>query len=172
MVVFGIATCTIDDEVISPVPAIRSTSLGAKHRLANDGEEELVIVEVQHGAYTGEDDIVRFEDDFGRAAEAPQVGPPLTRGLPPPDLRDQRSAARPAQVDDVAGAPASRVSSDAAGDLRRRQQGVRRVPRRRPWSRIGVPVRSGLTQFTRTPAPAHSSARAWVRFTTAALAEE
>ena len=38
--------------------------------------------------------------------------------------------------------------------------------------RIGVPVRSGLMQFTRTPVPAHSSARAWVRLTTAALAEE
>ena len=38
--------------------------------------------------------------------------------------------------------------------------------------RIGVPVRSGLTQLTRTPAAAHSSASAWVRLTTAALAEE
>ena len=38
--------------------------------------------------------------------------------------------------------------------------------------RIGVPVRSGLTQFTRTPSSAHSSASAWVRFTTAAFAEE
>lgn len=40
--------------------------MGAKHRLANEGSEVLVIVEVQHGAYTGEDDIVRLEDDFGR----------------------------------------------------------------------------------------------------------
>jgi mannose-6-phosphate isomerase len=40
--------------------------MGAKHRLANEGQEELVIVEVQHGAYTGEDDIVRLEDDYGR----------------------------------------------------------------------------------------------------------
>ena len=38
--------------------------------------------------------------------------------------------------------------------------------------RIGVPVRSGLTQLTRTPPPAHSSASAWVRLTTAAFAEE
>ena len=38
--------------------------------------------------------------------------------------------------------------------------------------RIGVEVRSGLTQLTRTPSGAHSSARAWVRLTTAALVEE
>ncbi len=41
--------------------------LGARHRLANEGAEELVIVEVQHGAYTGEDDICRLEDDYGRS---------------------------------------------------------------------------------------------------------
>ena len=40
--------------------------LGAKHRLANEGDEELVIVEVQLGSYTGEDDIVRLQDDYGR----------------------------------------------------------------------------------------------------------
>jgi mannose-6-phosphate isomerase len=39
---------------------------GAKHRLANEGSQELVIVEVQHGAYTGEDDIERLEDDYDR----------------------------------------------------------------------------------------------------------
>ena len=38
--------------------------------------------------------------------------------------------------------------------------------------RIGVPVRSGLRQLTRTPNAAHSSASAWVRLTTAAFAEE
>ena len=38
--------------------------------------------------------------------------------------------------------------------------------------RIGVPVRSGFTQFTRTPLSPHSSASAWVRLTTAAFAEE
>lgn len=38
------------------------------HRLANIGKEPLVIVEVQCGSYTGEDDIKRYEDDFGRKA--------------------------------------------------------------------------------------------------------
>lgn len=39
---------------------------GAKHRLANPGPEPLVLIEVQSGDYLGEDDIERFEDDYGR----------------------------------------------------------------------------------------------------------
>jgi mannose-1-phosphate guanylyltransferase/mannose-6-phosphate isomerase len=39
---------------------------GSKHRLYNAGEGELKIVEVQNGDYLGEDDIVRFQDDYGR----------------------------------------------------------------------------------------------------------
>ena len=41
--------------------------VGRKHRLTNRGSEPLEIIEVQSGAYLGEDDIVRFEDTFGRA---------------------------------------------------------------------------------------------------------
>jgi mannose-6-phosphate isomerase len=41
--------------------------LGASHRIENTGAVDLVFVEVQHGEYFGEDDIVRLEDDFGRA---------------------------------------------------------------------------------------------------------
>ena len=40
---------------------------GRKHRLANPGTEDLAIIEVQTGSYVGEDDIVRFEDVYGRA---------------------------------------------------------------------------------------------------------
>ena len=40
---------------------------GAEHRLTNRANEPLVIVEVQTGAYLGEDDIERVEDDYGRA---------------------------------------------------------------------------------------------------------
>ena len=67
VVVFGVATCTIDG-VLSTAGPGESVDVpqGAKHRLANDGTEELVIVEVQRGAYTGEDDICRIEDDYGR----------------------------------------------------------------------------------------------------------
>jgi mannose-6-phosphate isomerase-like protein (cupin superfamily) len=38
-----------------------------KHRLINDSDEDLEIVEIQTGSYFGEDDIVRYEDDFRRA---------------------------------------------------------------------------------------------------------
>ena len=38
-----------------------------KHRLQNPTDSPLVLIEVQSGAYLGEDDIVRFEDDYGRA---------------------------------------------------------------------------------------------------------
>lgn len=40
--------------------------VGARHRIENPGPAPLLIVEVQHGTYTGEDDIVRYEDDYGR----------------------------------------------------------------------------------------------------------
>ena len=42
--------------------------LGQVHRLANPGKVDLEIVEVQSGSYLGEDDIVRFEDTYGRAS--------------------------------------------------------------------------------------------------------
>ena len=41
--------------------------LGEVHRLANPGTIPLEIIEVQSGSYLGEDDIVRFEDTYGRA---------------------------------------------------------------------------------------------------------
>ena len=44
--------------------------LGEVHRLANPGKVPLEIIEVQSGSYLGEDDIVRFEDTYGRAPAA------------------------------------------------------------------------------------------------------
>ena len=44
--------------------------LGTKHRLRNPGVTMLEIVEVQSGTYLGEDDIVRFEDSYGRTEAA------------------------------------------------------------------------------------------------------
>jgi mannose-1-phosphate guanylyltransferase/mannose-6-phosphate isomerase len=41
--------------------------VGAKHRVANVGNTPLELIEVQVGSYLGEDDIVRFEDSYGRA---------------------------------------------------------------------------------------------------------
>lgn len=41
--------------------------VGSKHRLCNPGTEPLVVIEVQTGDYLGEDDIIRFNDNYGRA---------------------------------------------------------------------------------------------------------
>jgi len=43
--------------------------IGESHRLENPGMIPLVIIEVQSGEYLGEDDIVRFQDDFHRCVE-------------------------------------------------------------------------------------------------------
>lgn len=43
--------------------------IGEQHRLENPGKIPLVIIEVQSGEYLGEDDIVRFQDDYQRAGE-------------------------------------------------------------------------------------------------------
>jgi mannose-6-phosphate isomerase-like protein (cupin superfamily) len=40
---------------------------GAWHRIENHGRAQVVIIEVQHGPYLGEDDIIRRQDDYGRA---------------------------------------------------------------------------------------------------------
>ena len=40
---------------------------GSKHRLTNPCDSKLILIEVQSGNYLGEDDIIRFEDNYGRA---------------------------------------------------------------------------------------------------------
>ncbi|MEL7256189.1 MAG: mannose-1-phosphate guanylyltransferase/mannose-6-phosphate isomerase, partial [Pseudomonadota bacterium] len=40
--------------------------LGAQHRMDNPGKVEMYLIEVQTGAYLGEDDITRFEDAYDR----------------------------------------------------------------------------------------------------------
>ena len=40
--------------------------LGCKHRLSNPGKMRLELIEVQSGTYLGEEDIIRFEDSYGR----------------------------------------------------------------------------------------------------------
>lgn len=71
VVVAGVATCLVDDVTVE-VGTGHSLDVprGARHRLANYGLEELVVVEVQRGHYTGEDDIVRLQDDYGRSEPA------------------------------------------------------------------------------------------------------
>ena len=43
--------------------------IGVTHRLVNPGQVPLEIIEVQSGSYLGEDDIVRFDDEYGRTPE-------------------------------------------------------------------------------------------------------
>jgi mannose-6-phosphate isomerase-like protein (cupin superfamily) len=68
-IVSGIATCVVDGEIIVLAAGDSvDVALGQPHRITNQQDEPLVLIEVQRGAYTGEDDIVRLEDDYGRAA--------------------------------------------------------------------------------------------------------
>jgi len=67
IVVSGTATVTVGNEVKIVRPN-ESTyiKMGEVHRLANEGKIDVVLIEAQVGEYTGEDDIVRIEDDFER----------------------------------------------------------------------------------------------------------
>lgn len=67
IVVAGSAQVTVDDEVklISENKSIY-IPLGAVHRMENPGKVDLQLIEVQTGAYLGEDDIVRYEDIYAR----------------------------------------------------------------------------------------------------------
>lgn len=67
VVVQGTAKVQIDTKVFL-LSENQSTFIPnhTKHRLSNPKEKPLVIIEVQSGSYLGEDDIIRFEDDYGR----------------------------------------------------------------------------------------------------------
>jgi len=67
VVVTGSAEVTCDDKVML-LSENESTyiPLGKKHRLHNPGRVPLEIIEVQSGSYLGEDDIVRFDDNYHR----------------------------------------------------------------------------------------------------------
>ncbi len=67
VVVKGIAQVRIEDKRIT-LNENQSTfiPLGLKHQLSNPGKENLLIIEVQCGTYLGEDDIIRYEDVYGR----------------------------------------------------------------------------------------------------------
>ncbi|HET8608543.1 MAG TPA: mannose-1-phosphate guanylyltransferase/mannose-6-phosphate isomerase [Burkholderiales bacterium] len=57
---------TGDDEFLLTENQSTYVPVGVKHRLTNPGKVPLEIIEVQSGTYLGEDDIVRFEDSYGR----------------------------------------------------------------------------------------------------------
>jgi mannose-1-phosphate guanylyltransferase/mannose-6-phosphate isomerase len=67
IVVSGVAKVTNNDkELIVNINQSTYIEAGHKHRLENLGETPLVMIEVQTGEYLGEDDIVRFADNYGR----------------------------------------------------------------------------------------------------------
>lgn len=72
-VIRGTATITLDGEIL-----YRNSGEGidikahSKHRVANDADEPLIFVEIQTGEYFGEDDIVRYDDDYGRSSVSTQ----------------------------------------------------------------------------------------------------
>jgi mannose-6-phosphate isomerase len=74
IVVSGTAKVSCDDKV-SMFNINESTfiPMGATHRLENPGMIPLIIIEVQSGEYLGEDDIVRFEDDYRRCEEEEDI---------------------------------------------------------------------------------------------------
>ena len=70
IVVSGTALVTCGDrEFMVNINESTFIPIGEQHRLQNPGKIPLVIIEVQSGEYLGEDDIVRFQDDYQRAEE-------------------------------------------------------------------------------------------------------
>ena len=76
IVVVGTARVTRGDETFL-LSENQSTyiPIGTRHRLENPGKVPLQLIEVQSGSYLGEDDIVRFEDTYGRETRAENVIP-------------------------------------------------------------------------------------------------
>ncbi len=71
IVVSGMARVVNDErELLLDTNESTFIRAGHKHRLENPGVIDLVLIEVQSGDYLGEDDIVRFEDIYGRAPQA------------------------------------------------------------------------------------------------------
>jgi len=68
VVVHGTAEATVNNEVrtIHENESIY-IPIGSVHRLSNPGKIPLELIEVQVGSYLGEDDIVRFDDVYGRS---------------------------------------------------------------------------------------------------------
>ena len=70
VVVKGRAKVTVDDKILDlHINQSAYIPIGAKHRLENEGTEPLHLIEVQCGDYLGEDDIERYEDNYGRVNE-------------------------------------------------------------------------------------------------------
>ena len=76
IVVSGSARVTCDGrETIVNVNESTFIPIGVQHRLENPGVIPLIIIEVQSGEYLGEDDIVRFQDDYRRCENGEDILP-------------------------------------------------------------------------------------------------
>jgi hypothetical protein len=73
------------------------------HRIENRGRQPVVVIEVQHGSYLGEDDIIRKQDDYGRLVPSAECRAPRGRSgrepsaerrAPSTELRVPRAASR------------------------------------------------------------------------------
>jgi mannose-6-phosphate isomerase-like protein (cupin superfamily) len=68
LVVAGTATCQVGPRFLLALPGETvHVPRGEAHRLANEQDEERLVIELQRGPQTREDDIVRLPDDYGRA---------------------------------------------------------------------------------------------------------
>jgi len=65
----GLGRAQVNDELIDLLPDRHVfVKRQDRHRMINDGDQDLVIIEIQTGDYFGEDDIIRYEDDYGRTS--------------------------------------------------------------------------------------------------------
>jgi len=73
VVIAGTARVTCGERVFElAVGQSTGIPVETRHRLENPGSDTLHIIEVQNGPYLGEDDIVRFQDDYGRGVNTPR----------------------------------------------------------------------------------------------------
>lgn len=69
-IVKGEGLCTVGNNIIQVSEnSLISVPCGAKHRIENLSQVDLIVSEVQIGDYVEEDDIVRLEDDYGRSVK-------------------------------------------------------------------------------------------------------
>ncbi|MFZ6649786.1 cupin domain-containing protein, partial [Undibacterium sp. TJN25] len=83
IVVKGVAIVTKGEQLLTLL-ANQSVYIpvGVKHRLENRGETDLELIEVQSGSYLGEDDIVRFDDIYGRVLFEHELTRDTSRTMP------------------------------------------------------------------------------------------
>ena len=82
IVINGEAYVTVDDREFTVGTGERAyVPRGARHRMENRTDEPMVLIEVQNGDYLGEDDIERYEDDYGRTG-SPAGGPQEAHARP------------------------------------------------------------------------------------------